>query len=276
MRAALLALLFATTPTTLTSSASPPSLERPDPTAVTRTMLELADAFGMTGLRAEMLDPALRLQRRLRDAVEATKDNLAAIAEVLDEQPGVRIPDLTVLTHDPVKSITTSGFGWREDPIRNHGKFHNGADLRGTHGTPVHAAGDGVVIFCGDKAGYGNVIFVDHGGGVVTRYAHLRRLETKTNATVVAGQRIGQVGSTGRSTGPHLHFEVRLDGNAVDPITALAVAELSRVSPVEGRIAAYALSPDLQAQKLSDIDPPKSPRRAAKKPQRVKRIKPNV
>jgi murein DD-endopeptidase MepM/ murein hydrolase activator NlpD len=274
MRAILLALLFAATPTSLTSTAAPTPVAI-DPSAATRTMLELADAFGLEGLRAELLDPAIRLQRRLRDGVEATRDKLAAIAELLDAEPTVRIPDLKVLTHDPIRSMTTSGFGWREDPIRNTGKFHNGADLRGKHGTPVYAAGDGVVIFCGEKSGYGNVVFVDHGGGVVTRYAHLQGFHTKTNATVVAGQRIGRVGSTGRSTGPHLHFEVRLDGHAVDPITALAVAELSRVSPAEGRIAAYALSPDLQAQKLSDIDPPKAPR-PTRKPQRVKRIKPNV
>jgi murein DD-endopeptidase MepM/ murein hydrolase activator NlpD len=272
MRATFLALLILTSrPTTSNTVAAPPLPELPDPRAAMETMLELADAFGLDGMRAEVLDPALRVQRRLRDAMQATTENLAAIAELLDEQPGLRIPDLSVLRRDPLGSMTTSGFGWREDPIRSTGKFHNGVDLRGKHGTPVYSAGDGVVIFSGEKPGYGNVIFIDHGGGVVTRYAHLSRLEAKQNATIVAGQRIGRVGSTGRSTGPHLHFEVRLDGHAVDPITALAVAELSRVSPAEGRIAAYALAPDLQAQKLSDVDPPKSA-----PPRRVKRNKPNV
>lgn len=271
MRAALAFLSCLVLEPTTTTSAAPPAPELPNAGAVTETLLQLADAFWLDEMRAELLDPALRIQRKLRDFHQTATEKLVAITELLDEQPGLRIPDLRVLTADPIADTCTSGFGWRNDPIRKERKFHHGADIRGKHGTPVHAAGDGVVIFSGEKTGYGNVIFVDHGGGVVTRYAHLRKLEAKKNAVVVAGQRIGQVGSTGRTTGPHLHFEVRLDGRAVDPVTAFAVAELSRTSPAEGRVAAYALSPDLQANKRSDIDPPKT------RPERtghVKRVKP--
>jgi murein DD-endopeptidase MepM/ murein hydrolase activator NlpD len=223
-------------------------------------------------VRAEVLEQTLRVQRGVRDVFAIAEDRLVAIAFMLDETPGVRVPDVSVLRVEPVANTSTSGFGWRNDPIRNHRKFHNGADIKGTHGTPVVSAGDGVVLFAGSKDGYGNVVFVDHGGGVVTRYAHLRRVEIKKDATVVAGQRIGQVGSTGRTTGPHLHFEVRLNEQPVDPITALDVGALQRVSPNAGRLAAFALVPELQSKKLSETDPPKK-KKTEQRPERRGRAK---
>ena len=192
----------------------------------------------------------LRMEHSLRE-------KLADVGEAL----GLRSPDVSVLRTQPVPesrtSWATSGFGWREDPIRRRAKFHSGADVRAKPGTPVLAAGDGIVTFAGRRGGYGNVIYVDHGGGVITRYAHLRRIETKEGAAVTAGTQIGQVGSTGRTTGPHLHFEVRIDGHPVAPDTALTVAQLQRESPAEGRLAAYALTPELQMLESSDLDPPK-------------------
>lgn len=220
-------------------------------------------------------EPVLRMQHGLRE-------KLADLGEAL----GLHIPDVTVLKAQPLPeapdSWATSGFGWRDDPIRHFRKFHSGADIRARPGTPVFCAGDGIVIFAGRQGGYGNVIYVDHGGGVITRYAHLRRIETKKDAVLTAGTRIGQVGSTGRATGPHLHFEVRIDGHPVAPQTALTVAALQRESPAEGRLAAYALTPELQRLENSDLDPPKARRARASKPTesrperkgRTKRVRP--
>ncbi len=220
--------------------------------------------------------PLIRWQRSMRDFVQHAADGLALVAENI-----AKIPDVSVLSVEPVAHTESSGFGWRDDPIRHRAKFHSGTDFRGKHGTPVLAAGPGVVVFSGRRGGYGNLIEIDHGGGVITRYAHLRRMFAKSDAVVTAGEQIGQVGSSGRSTGPHLHFEVRLENRPVDPITAMTIAELTRESPELGRIAAFVLAPDVQAELASDIDPPKS-RRIAKKSTgsrpdragRVKRIKP--
>jgi murein DD-endopeptidase MepM/ murein hydrolase activator NlpD len=176
-------------------------------------------------------------------------------------------PDLTVLTTEPVERTESSGYGWREDPIRKTERVHHGADYRSDQGTPVLAAGDGVVVFAGRRGGYGNVVFIDHGHGVVTRYGHMRKIETKVGAVLTAGTRIGQVGSTGRATGPHLHFEVRLEGRDVDPNTALVVAEISRESSELGHLASYALSPELQKHSR-DMQDRKNRRALESRPER--------
>jgi murein DD-endopeptidase MepM/ murein hydrolase activator NlpD len=191
----------------------------------------------------QIIDQLVRWQHDLRDRLHGLEAGLTAFAE----EAGIVVPDLTVLSTEPVARTESSGFGWRDDPIRHTRSFHAGTDFRGEPGTPVMAAGDGVVKFCGRMGGYGNVVDIDHGGGVVTRYAHLRRIATKKTAAVTAGDVIGQVGSTGRTTGPHLHFEVRIDGAPVSPIAAMAVAQMQREIPIAGRLAALALSPELQA-----------------------------
>ena len=173
---------------------------------------------------------------------------LATLGLAVSRQAGAGVPDLTDLTKPPIADTQSSGFGWRDDPIHHNPRFHEGTDFRADPGTPVLAAGDGTVIYAGRLGGYGNVVYVDHGGGLITRYAHLRKIETRSGAIVTAGDRIGQVGSTGRATGPHLHFEVRIDGRAVDPVTALLVASLQRELPPVGWVAALALSPALQAK----------------------------
>jgi murein DD-endopeptidase MepM/ murein hydrolase activator NlpD len=155
-------------------------------------------------------------------------------------------PDLSVLTTEPVAKTESSGYGWREDPINKRAKFHHGTDYRGKRGTPVLAAGNGTVTFAGRRGGYGRVVFIDHGNGVITRYAHLNRIDVKVGDTLTAGQQLGQLGASGRTTGAHLHFEVRLTGRSVDPNTAMIVADIMRENPAAGRLAAYALAPELQ------------------------------
>jgi murein DD-endopeptidase MepM/ murein hydrolase activator NlpD len=111
----------------------------------------------------------------------------------------------------------TSGFGYRADPFTGGGAFHPGLDFRGAFGGPIHAAAEGVVSFVGQIRGYGNVVEVSHGNGLLTRYAHMSKTMAKVGQKVAAGDVIGAIGSTGRSTGPHLHFEVRKNGSVVNP-----------------------------------------------------------
>lgn len=156
--------------------------------------------------------------------------------------------DLRPLTSSPVPGVESSGFGWREDPFHRRRKFHKGMDFRAPRGTAVYSAGTGVVLFAGRKGGYGNAIFIDHGDGVITRYGHLRTVHVATGAMVSGGIKIGEVGSTGRATGPHLHFEVRLDGRAVNPQVAMSLANLQRTDPMAARAAAVALASEVQEQ----------------------------
>jgi len=112
---------------------------------------------------------------------------------------------------------TSSGFGFRTDPITGGGAFHAGLDFRGPIGTPVYAAAAGRVSFAGVKQGYGRCLEISHGNGLLTRYAHLSRIGAGLGQRVATGSAIGSIGNSGRSTGPHLHFEVRIGDRAVDP-----------------------------------------------------------
>ena len=118
----------------------------------------------------------------------------------------------------PIQGRLTSPYGYRIHPIYNVRKLHTGLDLAASTGTPIHAAGDGVVVFSGRWGGYGNCVILDHGGGTATLYGHCSRLAVSEGQPVTQGQTIAYVGSTGLSTGPHLHFEVRRDGHPVDPM----------------------------------------------------------
>ena len=123
----------------------------------------------------------------------------------------------------PVVGTPTSGYGSRIDPIQHKEIKHPGYDLAAKTGTPVSAAAAGTVISAGPAGTYGNLVTVRHGNGVETRYAHLSATTVKAGDHVDAGQQIGNVGTTGYSTGPHLHFEVRKDGQAIDPAPFLPI-----------------------------------------------------
>lgn len=111
----------------------------------------------------------------------------------------------------------SSGFGYRADPFTGGADFHPGLDFKGPMGAPIYAAARGTVSFVGQRSGYGNVVEIDHGNGLVTRYAHMSGFRTLVGKPVLAGELIGLIGSTGRSTGPHLHFEVRVSDRPVNP-----------------------------------------------------------
>jgi murein DD-endopeptidase MepM/ murein hydrolase activator NlpD len=121
----------------------------------------------------------------------------------------------------PVTGTITSPFGWRSNPFGGSPDFHPGLDIAAPTGTTVTAAASGTVIMAQWYGGYGNYISIDHGGGYSTGYGHLSAIYVANGQTVTRGQAIGAVGSTGASTGPHLHFEVRINGKAVDPAPRL-------------------------------------------------------
>ena len=132
-------------------------------------------------------------------------------------------------------SRVTSGFAMRMHPILNTWKQHNGVDYGAPTGTPVRTIGDGVVEFAGWQNGYGNVVHIKHGNELSTVYAHLSRLDVAKGAKVEQGETIGAVGQTGWATGPHLHFEVKIDGIQQDPLLVAQSSEgvlLSRAAKV--------------------------------------------
>ncbi|MBW4472144.1 MAG: peptidoglycan DD-metalloendopeptidase family protein [Stenomitos rutilans HA7619-LM2] len=121
----------------------------------------------------------------------------------------------------PCLGEITSGFGWRMHPILGYQRFHSGLDFGADYGTTINAADSGTVIFAGWYGGYGNAVIIDHGGGITTLYGHTSEIYVSEGQTVQRGQAIAAVGSTGLSTGPHLHFEVRQNGDPVDPAAYL-------------------------------------------------------
>lgn len=123
----------------------------------------------------------------------------------------------------PVAKLSlTSNFGVRSDPFNGGARMHKGIDIPGPVGTPIYATADGIVSRAGWASGYGNLVQISHGGGMETRYGHMSKLIVAPNAYVRRGQQIGMMGSTGRSTGSHLHYEVRVDGAAINPIPFVA------------------------------------------------------
>ena len=137
------------------------------------------------------------------------------------EQGVISIPSV-----QPVQHLSfTSNFGVRSDPFRGTAAMHAGVDIPGPTGTPIYATADGVINHAARQGGYGNMIEINHGKGITTRYGHLSKIIISDNARVRRGQIIGLMGSTGRSTGPHLHYEVRIDGRAVNPIPFLTTAD---------------------------------------------------
>lgn len=146
---------------------------------------------------------------------EASGEQLAVLESLLFNR---QLDMNSVPSREPVAGgYVTSSFGYRADPFRGGRALHKGMDFSARTGDAVLSVADGVISFAGRRAGYGNMVEVDHGNGYVTRYAHNSRLLHKVGTLVRAGQEIAKAGSTGRSTGPHVHFEVWQNGRAVNP-----------------------------------------------------------
>jgi murein DD-endopeptidase MepM/ murein hydrolase activator NlpD len=145
------------------------------------------------------------------DSLQAVSAELAARIQAAQAHSTVQRTGSGQLSW-PVSAPITSPFGWR------WGRMHEGIDLGAAYGTPIAAAGSGTVIYAGWLGGYGNLTVIDHGGGLATAYGHQSRIAVSVGQQVAGGEIIGYVGSTGHSTGPHLHFEVRVNGQAVDPL----------------------------------------------------------
>jgi murein DD-endopeptidase MepM/ murein hydrolase activator NlpD len=151
----------------------------------------------------------------LNDQGAKRLDVLTVVEQRLFEQ---RLAKLMVPSQEPVAGVNAgSPFGWRVDPFSGRSAMHSGLDFQAESGTPILAAAGGLVVNVESHPGYGNMIEVDHGNKVITRYAHCSQIFANKGDLVRRGQKIAAVGSTGRSTGPHLHFEVLLDGVQTDP-----------------------------------------------------------
>lgn len=164
---------------------------------------------------------------------ESNVSSLAAVAEAASQASnsglarttaskftsGVSIPSLV-----PVETVRlTSSFGMRDHPVTGRRAAHKGIDLAAPTGTPIHAAADGIISRASWFGGYGLYISIEHGGQIETRYGHMSRLNVADGQRVAKGDIIGFVGTTGRSTGPHLHYEVRVNGEAVNPVPYMQV-----------------------------------------------------
>lgn len=171
---------------------------------LTPSLAEIRQQMGMMTGKADLAELALETSLAM------------AIRKAVGGGSGGGIPYLWPLMSDGYR--LSSPFGWRSDPIRGRRAWHAGMDMADKTGSPVIAAADGTVVYSGWRLGYGNLVEIKHSNGFTTRYGHLYRTIAREGDVVEAGQLVALLGNTGRSTGAHLHFEVRKDGNALNPM----------------------------------------------------------
>lgn len=197
------------------TGSQPYTLIKPDAAKV--DVNKLQPARGGPLVRDSPLSEA-DLQKKIAELlaqIEFSTDRFSSLEAKLLQQSVLKD---TLPNNSPVTvAFNSSSFGWRLDPFNGHKAFHEGLDFPADVGTPIYAAAGGIVTVAEQTPDYGKLIKIDHGSGLETRYAHASRLLVKVGNRVEKGQEIAEVGSTGRSTGPHLHYEIRLDGNALDP-----------------------------------------------------------
>ncbi len=165
-------------------------------------------SFSVTDFVAEL--------QQLEDIIKKNNDQLTALNSLLANKSLAKNTHPSIM---PIKAYVSSWYGWRSDPMKKHSRrsFHEGMDFSADVGTGIKSVADGIVSWSGPKDQYGNFVEIDHGNGYVTRYGHIDELFVKVGQRVSKGQQIASVGMTGRTTGPHLHFEVQKDGQHLDP-----------------------------------------------------------
>lgn len=170
--------------------------------------------------KRRILESIIHERAAAEQAVRETEEDSAAVAALIQRLQGgaplARESTMAALIR-PLRGPVTSRFGYRRHPLFRRNHFHTGTDISAPRGTPVPAAHAGKVLFAGWYGGYGKLVILDHGDGVSTLYGHLSRISVKPGQTVSRRQVIGYVGSTGYSTGPHLHYEIRLNGRPINP-----------------------------------------------------------
>lgn len=178
----------------------------------------LAGVLGSIGIRSEEAKAAIGGPFIPAEGDLSFKESLNLLDQTLRAYDDLRSRSSRMPLADPLPGASVSStFGVRPDPFFRRAALHSGVDLAAPSGTPVKATANGKVVSAGEAGGYGNMIEIDHGNGFSTRYAHLSQIDVDVGDRIVAGQVIGRVGSTGRSTGSHLHYEVRTDEAPVDP-----------------------------------------------------------
>lgn len=151
----------------------------------------------------------------LLEKIQADTDKMGRIEAKLLQQSVLK--DMLPNSSPIAVAFNSSSYGWRSDPFTGQKAFHEGLDFPAPVGTPIYAAAGGIVTTAEDTTGYGKLVKIEHGSGLETRYGHNSKLLVKVGDRVEKGQQISEAGSTGRSTGPHLHYEIRLNGDALDP-----------------------------------------------------------
>ena len=189
--------------------------------AETRALVNVAATLdGGMSVMSEDAGRALEQLAWLDGQAAAASDSFAVLTVLVKDRGEEVSPGVPTVW--PVRGLVTSPFGARTSPYGEGREMHPGIDISASYGSPVTAAGNGAVIFAGRDPGYGGLVIVDHGGRLDTLYGHLSALYVREGQSVRRGQAIGAVGATGRATGAHLHYEVRVNGAPVDPRRYLA------------------------------------------------------